>query len=459
MAFDVVHIETAKGAASTSMEEEEDRTNQEKTVNADPARAQHNFSIHAVSDPDKPGKLKYVYDKLRWSDQTKQERIQARLNRQTTMVVTKKDGTTYTKSATIRKDAITHINLILSGDHDVLHKMLMDDVADMKKDPKKDFPRIKAWAMDNFRWLAERSGGARNVVTFNVHLDESTPHIQATVVPMYTDKEKKECRLNHKKFVDGPLDLKKMRTDHAERVGKKYGLERGIEGSKSPHEDIGAFYRRLKASNNAEAKALLDSLHTRRDEARKALKALDGPVFTTPMPTFGKEKWLKDQEEAIRKREQALIDKHIKVLEGVAEQAQKNNVDLLNAFQKERQKSDQKDAEISDLKKQLKQKDGIMDKIAKALKDCVHWAIECFAGTANKQWLYEKFEAYCEVSGANEAINDDPESIRLGRQLCAQRVALDSLHALSTEQLHNLEAELDNAVQHPEIGRGQGIGY
>ena len=38
MAFDVIHFEPAKGAASSAMEEEEERTS-EKTVNADPARA------------------------------------------------------------------------------------------------------------------------------------------------------------------------------------------------------------------------------------------------------------------------------------------------------------------------------------------------------------------------------------------------------------------------------------
>ena len=459
MAFDVIHFEPAKGAVSTSMEAEEDRTEEsKKTPNADPKWARWNFSIHAIAHPTERGKVQFVYDKLHWSDKTKQQRLEERLSRQTTMTVTRKDGSTYQKSATIRKDAVTHINFIISGDHDVLHQMLMDDVREMNADKtgRTNFPRIRKWAMDNFTWLAEKAGGARNIITFNVHLDESTPHIQATIVPMYYNKETKECRLNHKRFCDGPYQMKQIRTDHAEKVGAKYGLERGIEGSKSTHEDIGDFYRRLKQADNAAARLILQEIHEGRDTARSALATLKHPAITSLPPTFGKEKWVQEQNELIRKREEALKEKHLKVIKDVAEQALRTSAKQLHANQKQAQ-------ELAHVKAELNKRDSVMNKIENAFNSCCKWAAKCIRGTAVMQWLYESFNTYCEAKGFPEV--DDQVSKR-ARYAAAAEVWLNVVDPdnqgarfgkFTEEQQEQLQEHLDRAALHPEIGRGQGL--
>lgn len=442
MAFDVIHFEGAKGAASASMEEEENRTSA-KTVNADPARAHYNFAIHAVPNPDKPGYLRYVYDKLDWSDKTKQERIQARLDRQTTMVVTKKDGTTYTKSKAIRKDAVTHINFIISGDHDVLHNMFMQDVAQMKRDPSVQFPRIRRWAMDNYKWLADKAGGANNVVTFNVHLDESTPHIQATIVPMYYNKETKECRLNHKQFCDGPYQMKQLRTDHAEKVGKKYGLDRGIEGSKAKHESIGAWYRRLAASQNPEAAKILNSVHERRDETRKAIYGLPKPPITSTPPTFGKEKWLEEQNRLLLEKQKADQEKALDIIEKVAEESQRRSTVAWKEAHDLRKANDDLKVQNARLKREA-------ENYPERLQECSDAAVKAIKGNGLLELLYRLFNALCRAAGCHKAAT--PEMVTARRHLEAQRVAIECIPHLDTAELHRLDKELEKVVQDPSLG-------
>ena len=87
-----------------------------------------------------------------------------------------------------------------------------------------------AYFKDAIEWLEAKHGKA-NVVCKTVHLDESTPHLAAFVVPLLGGK------LNAKHFTGGAKVLAEMQTDFAEKVGKKHNLERGIERSKAVHQD------------------------------------------------------------------------------------------------------------------------------------------------------------------------------------------------------------------------------
>jgi hypothetical protein len=83
---------------------------------------------------------------------------------------------------------------------------------------------------DAIRWLEEKHGKA-NVVCKTVHLDESTPHLAAFVVPL------KDGKLNAKAFTGGAKVLAQMQTSFAVEVGAKHGLDRGVERSKAVHQD------------------------------------------------------------------------------------------------------------------------------------------------------------------------------------------------------------------------------
>ena len=98
---------------------------------------------------------------------------------------------------------------------------------------------------DALAWLKSRHG-ADNVVSSTVHLDESTPHLVAYVVPRTQDG-----RLSCRDFLGGPAKLREMQDSFHAACGAKRGLERGVRGSKAKHEDVAAFYATMTAAGEA----------------------------------------------------------------------------------------------------------------------------------------------------------------------------------------------------------------
>lgn len=88
-------------------------------------------------------------------------------------------------------------------------------------------------------WLKDKHGAA-NVVATSIHKDETSPHLVAYVVPL-DDLGK----LNAKQYLGGKAKLSAMQTDFAEQVGRKHGLERGLEGSRATHTSIREYYGRV----------------------------------------------------------------------------------------------------------------------------------------------------------------------------------------------------------------------
>jgi len=84
---------------------------------------------------------------------------------------------------------------------------------------------------DSIAWLEKKHGKA-NIVCTTVHLDESTPHLCAYVMPLT-----KDGRLSAKEFAGGRKVLADLQTDFAEKVGKKHNLERGELMSNAVHRE------------------------------------------------------------------------------------------------------------------------------------------------------------------------------------------------------------------------------
>ena len=100
---------------------------------------------------------------------------------------------------------------------------------------------IENWAKDVYDWCVQIYG-QENIVGFQVHLDESSPHIHALVVPVgIRPKSGRKCVMWSAKFGKDRYEygqiLKEMHTFLYEDVGSKYGLERGdsIEGRNVHH--------------------------------------------------------------------------------------------------------------------------------------------------------------------------------------------------------------------------------
>ena len=81
---------------------------------------------------------------------------------------------------------------------------------------------------DCTKFFAERYR-KENIISAVVHLDETTPHMHLNLMPVT-----KDGRLCSKQLFDKP-QLQQFQTDFYEEVGKKYGLQRGKEGSQRKH--------------------------------------------------------------------------------------------------------------------------------------------------------------------------------------------------------------------------------
>ncbi len=139
----------------------------------------------------------------------------------------------------------------------VIRVMLTGTQEDMKRIAQEG--RLKAWCADNLEWLRQ-TFGAENVVSAVLHMDEATPHIHAAVVPIITGERrkirKKTDEPNKRKYrtksaarprlcaddVMSRVKLKEYQDTYAAAMAK-YGLQRGIDGSKARHVTTQEFYR------------------------------------------------------------------------------------------------------------------------------------------------------------------------------------------------------------------------
>lgn len=98
---------------------------------------------------------------------------------------------------------------------------------------------LDAWKKQSMDWLRQQFKGC-TLVGACLHLDESTPHIQAILIPTDTKKDG-SLQLNCKKYLGSAQKLSAMQTSYAKAV-ENLGLERGLQGSKAKHVTIAQFY-------------------------------------------------------------------------------------------------------------------------------------------------------------------------------------------------------------------------
>lgn len=107
-----------------------------------------------------------------------------------------------------------------------------------------DLAKADAFAETAVAWL-RREFGAENLISAVLHTDESTPHVQAIIVPVDPDTG----HLNASRWTDGRAKLSGLQDSFAGACWP-LGLERGVKGSRATHERVKAFY---EAVNSAES--------------------------------------------------------------------------------------------------------------------------------------------------------------------------------------------------------------
>ena len=241
MGYAVLHLEKAKGA-DTGMSAHIERTIHPK--NADESRTHLNKEL--IEFPDEI--------------HSRSEAISHRIN---TAGITRKIG----------KNQVRAIRILLTGTHE-----------DMKR--IEGCRQLDSWCQDNLQWL-EETYGKENVVSAVIHMDEHTPHIHATIVPIVTcerrkaEKEKENGKRKYrKKKVGTPRlcaddvmarnQLKNYQDSYAQLMNK-YGLQRGIDGSEAKHISTSEYYKSLiGATENLQSE--LQTLESSKEQLQSELK-------------------------------------------------------------------------------------------------------------------------------------------------------------------------------------------
>ena len=194
------------------------------------------------------------------------------------------------------------VGIIVSGDHNVLTRIAFgDQEVDFTLQKSNAHVVLKQgirdWAMDTYRWACDR-WGAENIIGFDVHLDETTPHIQIQTIPVaktkargrasakYVHKDDKSKVISYKEWKKLPEEIRsnfvrteverrekecvsyarvwgedkyavgrtyyQMHTDYYNEVGHKYGLERGDDIAMLPSEERRERVHKSKAVLEAE---------------------------------------------------------------------------------------------------------------------------------------------------------------------------------------------------------------
>lgn len=178
----------------------------------------------------------------------------------------------------VGKNQVRAIRIMLSGSPDDMQRIVREG-------------RLDEWCADNMKYLAA-TFGKENIVSADLHLDETSPHIHATLVPIVTTERKRKkqeeraTKRYRTKSVSRPrlcadevmsrIKLKEYQNTYAEAMAK-YGLRRGIDGSEARHVDTTQFYREVKAMTDtlkADVTELQKRKATAQEELNRAKKAM-----------------------------------------------------------------------------------------------------------------------------------------------------------------------------------------
>ena len=157
--------------------------------------------------------------------------------------------------------------------------------------------RIEDWCNDSLKWIRE-TYGERNLVSAVLHMDEKTPHIHATVIPIVTGERRKagqEEQNGKKKYrKKNPQDVRlcaddvmarhrlKHYQDTYAQAMNKYGLQRGVDGSLAKHISTMQYYKQLVEQQDS-LQENIENLLGLEEEAMKKLKQVKGEINVQKM--------------------------------------------------------------------------------------------------------------------------------------------------------------------------------
>jgi len=147
----------------------------------------------------------------------------------------------------IRKDGVPAIEIVLSASPEYFRKT--GKAGDYNEE------KMQAWRSKTEDFLKEKYG--KQLTSIDLHLDESTPHIHAMIIPVF-EKEKSRRRTNEQidrgekssTYIAKVFDAKSLTSkrclidlqDEYASALKPLGIERGVRKSKAKHTTLKAYY-------------------------------------------------------------------------------------------------------------------------------------------------------------------------------------------------------------------------
>lgn len=249
----------------------------------------------------------------------------------------------------VGKNQTKVIRVILTGTHEQMMKIADDG-------------KLDKWIDANMKWLKD-TFGSENLVSCVLHMDEKTPHLHATIVPVVTTERLRKKREGEKKYetksgtrlsADDVMRRSKLheyQNSYATAM-KPFGLQRGIVGSTAKHQANSEYYK--QQMNRYEED--IARLQTDIEQAKEGK--------STVLSWCGKGDLAKAKKELASKDEQiAKLTNRIKTLMTEKFQLQEKHKaeieQLRNGYQKEIDNAIHR-AETAE--QQSKEKDSIIDK-------------------------------------------------------------------------------------------------
>ena len=313
-----MHVEAGKSFGTAEANENErhwnddkiDRKNQDPTNHYDKTRMKLNFEI----GPD--GKV----HPLGYQEKSLEVRLKERL--------TELGWKPFKPDSKIQPNCCA--KFIFGGNHDrTLEMAFGTQTVNLDKGADNSHlqrcPEIEQWAKDVYDWCARRYG-QENIIGFQVHLDESSPHIHALIVPVgQRSKSGRECVMWSAKFGKTRYEygqiLREMHTSLYDEVGSKYGLERGdsIEGRNVSHLSKRDYIRKLSKDAKQAEKAvkglqtMIRKLEREMLAGRNRLKEIDEALASGKITLDRYEAQKADIQKLITEYQEKLEDKSNKL--------------------------------------------------------------------------------------------------------------------------------------------------
>ncbi len=282
----------------------------------------------------------------------------------------------------ITKDQVRVIRVNLSGTHEDMKRIVAEG-------------RIDEWCKDNVDYL-KKQFGEKNVVSAVLHMDEKTPHIHASIVPIVIGKRRKAKEASRKNNVarlcaDDIMTRSKMEgyQDSYALAMAKYGLQRGIRGSGARHVTTAEYYRDifeqaesvkierdLLLQQNEEKQQAIIELQQKEQEEAQRLATLRQAIIQKESELEKKEKQLREVKNEVV---QVGFEKTAKeagkgILEGVGRlmgnpkvkkleaEVEVLNADIVNLENQKEQSEKEAKIMISQKEKEIAEKDKLINR-------------------------------------------------------------------------------------------------